>query len=206
MVNIFRYLTISLLALSVGCSAPQNKSASVEVLRDSRHFNNVNVYGGCETDLGRVFGQFEMKSSTSHSDLTNFNSRIRIVKPIYNCFGVASEYRDFSGERNDVAGIGVSYCPVRGIELRIYPVRTDQTQEVGISFGRVFEAGKLDPYLRGFVDVDRKNGEVSSVGKFQIGLKTEEGWRVGMELRYSDFDRKNGVENPGVAFGVGLDF
>jgi hypothetical protein len=207
MLKFFRYLAIPMIAVAIGCSAPQNKFSSAEILRDSRNFSNANVYGKCETDLGNVFGQFEMKSYAKTHDLTNFNTRIRLVRPMYHGLGEAVEYRDFSGDSNGVSGVGISYdTGIIGLQIRAYPLRTDQTQEAGLSFGNIFEYGDLDPYVRGFVDVNRKNGKYFSTGKFQIGLKTNQGWRVGLEFRYSDFDRKNRTGNPGIAFGAGLDF
>ena len=207
----FRKFAIPIFAFLVGCTAPQNKSASLEVLRDSRDFSTVSVYGGAEVaPQTKFFGNLDLNSPFNRADttdLTRFNGRARIVRSVYNGFGLTSEYKTLSGDNNDIAGVGVSYSPIRGMEFRAYPFRTDgESQEAGISGGRVFEMGKFDPYVRGFLDVGRSNGEKYSLGEIQVGLKAESGWRICTEIRHSDFDRKKGFGNPTVAVGIGCDF
>ena len=181
-INMLKFL-IPILASVVGCAASQNKS---------RFFGNL--------DLNSPFN----RSDTT--DLTRFNGRARLVRPIYNGFGLTAEYKDAVGDNNAVGGVGVSYSPIKGIEARAYPLRTDgESQEAGISFGKVFEAGKLDPYVRGFTDLNKTDGRLSIIGEVQIGVR-KNGWRIASEFRYSDLDRKKGFENPGAAVGFGLDF
>jgi len=193
-----------------GCAAPQNKSASLEYLRDSRDFSTLSVYGGAEVaPQTRFFGNVDLNSpfnKADTTDLTRFNGRARLVRPLYNGFGLTAEYKDSVGDNNNVGGVGVSYSPIQGIEVRAYPIRTDgESQEVGVSFGKVFEAGKFDPYVRGFADLNRTDGKLTTIGEIQVGLRRE-GWRLGVEGRYSDSDRRRGFENPAVAVGIGIDF
>ena len=205
----FKKLCLALALVVAGCAAPQNKSASLEYLRDSRDFSTLSIYGGAEVaPQTRFFGNLDLNSPANRSDttdLTRFNGRARVVRTLYNGFGLTAEYKDFSGDNNAVGGAGLSYSPVKGVEVRTYPLRTDGSQEVGVSFGRVFELGSVDPYVRGFFDVGRAEGKQYSVGELQVGLRRE-GWRLGLELRHLEADRRNGVGNPGVAVGIGIDF
>ncbi len=206
----FKKLCLAL-ALVAGCAAPQNKSASLEYLRDSRDFSTVSVYGGAEVaPQTRFFGNMDLNSPFNRSDtsdFTRFNGRARLVRPLYNDFGLTTEYKDAVGDNNAVGGVGVSYSPIKGVEVRAYPLRTDgESQEAGISFGRIFEMGKLDPYVRGFFDVGETKGKNYSLGEIQFGIKTESGWRLGVECRYSDPERRSGFEGRGAAVVIGLDF
>jgi len=119
---------------------------------------------------------------------------------------VTSEYKDFVGDNNAVGGVGVSYSPVQGVELRAYPLRTDgESQEVCLSFARVFGDGEIQPYVRGFFDVGKSGDRDYSVGEIQVGLR-KNGWRLGIEARYSDPERRSGFEGKGEAVFVGIDF
>ena len=75
----FRKLSIPILALLVGCAAPEKKSASLEYLRDSRDFSTVSVYGGAEiAPQTKFFGNLDLNSPFNRadtSDLTRFNGR-----------------------------------------------------------------------------------------------------------------------------------
>lgn len=144
-------------------------------------------------------------SGADTSDLTRFNGRFRIVRPVYNGFGLTAEYKDLSGDDNNVGGVGISYS-ANGVEFRAYPFRTDGSHEACLSFGRVFEKGRLDPYFRGFFDFGRADEKDYSLGEVQLGVKTDTGWRFFAKAKYSDFERRNGIKNPAVAFGFGLDF
>src|SRR3989338_3492768 len=136
----FKKLCLAL-ALVAGCAAPQNKSASLECFRDSRDFSTVSVYGGAEVaPQTKFFGNLDLNSPfnrTDTTDLTRFNGRARIVRPIYNGFGLTAEYKDFVGDNNAVGGVGVSCSPIKGVEVRAYPLRTDgESQEAEVSFGK----------------------------------------------------------------------
>ncbi|MBI4163978.1 MAG: hypothetical protein HY512_03885 [Candidatus Aenigmarchaeota archaeon] len=205
----FRKIVLALTLLA-GCATPQNKSASLEYLRDSRDFSTLSVYGGAEiAPKTRFFGNVDLNSPFNRADttdLTRFNGRARLVRSVYNGFGLTTEYKDSVGDNNAIGGFGVSYSPVKGIEVRAYPLRTDgESQEVCLSFARIFEMGRFDPYVRGFFDVGR-SGKNYSVGEIQVGVKTERGWRFGAEIRHSDVERRNGFGNPSIAVGIGVDF
>ncbi len=204
----FKKLCLAL-ALVAGCAAPTNKHSSLELIRDQREFTSVTAQGGFNLGETRFFGNLDLNSPYNRadtSDLARFNGRARLVRPVYNGFGLTSEYKAFSGDNNDVAGFGVSYSPIKGIEVRTYPLKTDgETKEICLSFGRVFEAGKLDPYVRGFFDFG-KSKQNYSVGEIQLGLKTENGFRVFTELRHSEMERRNGIKSPAASFGLGFDF
>ena len=207
----FKKLLALGIVTTMGCTAPQNKSASLEYLRDSRDFSTVSVYGGAEiAPQARFFGNLDLNSpfnKAETADLTRFNGRARLVRPVYGDFGLTAEYKTASDDNNDIGGVGVSCSPIKGLEFRVYPFRTDKkNQEACLSFGKVFEAGKFDPYFRGFFDVGEKDGKDYSLGEVQIGLKAESGWRIAVEIRYSDFDQRSGYHNPGMAGGLGVDF
>lgn len=197
------------LALAAGCAAPQNKFGGLEYLRDSRDYSTVSIYGGAEFSQTKFFGNVDLNSPFNRSDttdLTRFNGRARVIRPLYNGFGVTAEAKTASGDNNDVGGIGASYSPVKGAEIRAYPFRTDgESKETGISINRTFECGDLDPYVGGFADLRMLGGQKRGLAELQVGVR-KNGWRFGVEFRYSDFDRKNGFEGKGAAVLLGLDF
>ena len=201
---------ICALALVVaGCAAPTNKYSAIELSRDQREFTTATAQGGFKLGEAKVFGNVDLNSpfnGADTTDLTRFNGRARLVRPIYNGFGLTAEYKDAVGDNNVVGGVGFSYSPIKGVEVRAYPLRTDgESQEVCLSFGKVFDAGSFDPYVRGFFDFGESDKKYS-VGEIQVGLRSESGWRLVAEVRHSDAERRSGFANPGVRVGIGVDF
>ena len=205
----FKRIAIPLLAFVVGCASPTNRYSSLEYSADNRGFNRVRVYGGSEfPEHVKFFGNIDLNSGVGDRlDLEKFACRMRLVRPMYNGFGVTGEYKDGSGENNNVAGIGVSCSPISGIELRAYPFRTDrESQEVGFSFKKIFDCVSWSPYVSSFGDVKFSEGGTVVKGEVQLGVKTEDGWKVFLELRYSDVDRSNGIGGEGGTVGLGHEF
>ncbi|MBI4164023.1 MAG: hypothetical protein HY512_04115 [Candidatus Aenigmarchaeota archaeon] len=202
----FRKLAMPLLALVIGCSSPTNKYSTMEYTADSAKANRIRVYGG-EEFPGRVklFGNIDLNSGEDRMDLEKFAGRMRFVRPIYNGFGVTGEYKDGSGEDNNVVGVGLSYSPFSGMELRAYPFRTDkESWEFGFSFKKVFKFGFWRPYISSFGDLKLSEGEATAKGEVQAGIKINDVWRVFVEGRVSR--DLNGITKNLAAVGFGYEF
>ncbi len=188
-----KYLAASALALLIGCAAPQNKSGSVELSRDSRDYTSLNVYGKADLPIGNVFGQIELKSvpGDDASDLGTFNMRARNVRYIRD-LGLAAEHRGSSGPNNDVDEIGIAYKPIKGVEARFYPATSDGSSQLGISFrGNLGEFHGWDFYFGGFADVKLDDGKTSGGGKASICAEKDD-IGVFLEIRHFDSDRTIG--------------
>ncbi len=194
----------------VGCAAPQKGVSTLDYLRDKREFSTMSFYGSSELqERVKMFGRVDLHSpyGANTSDLTRFNGRIRATKDMSENFGLVIEGKDSSGDNNNVASLGFSYKPTFPfpVEVRVFPARTDGTHEAGLNFRKSFGKGNIKPYVNGILDVKEDGEDLTTSGECQIGLEAGS-WKIFLTERYSDLDRRKGIDNPGIAGGLGIKF